>query len=180
MANNVYGPNSPGTMSQSSGADRAWTNLNNAKVSDSSNAITTPPLSFEEVTDDIKATNFGFSIPSGDTITGIKFEIQRSADNNAGVDFDSKALKAGVKVGSLLWAAGWPSTEEYSVKGDSTSLHNTTWTPSDINDTDFGFFISVTGQGQDVECRVNHMRVTVYTTSVDAKTPVHLMIQGGI
>ena len=178
MASNTYGPNSPGTMSQSAGADRSWTDLNNAKVSDSSNAITTPPLSFEEVSEDIKATNFGFSIPSGDTITGIKFEIQRSADANSGVDEGSKALKAGVKVGSLLWAAGWPATEEYSVKGDSTNMHGTTWTPADINNTGFGFYISVIGQGVDVECRVNHMRVTVYTTSVDAKTPIHLMMMG--
>ena len=66
---------SPGTVVDSDATGTvAWTNPMNATTSDNVYATISCPTGISHY---LKATNFGFSIPTGATINGIVVEIER-------------------------------------------------------------------------------------------------------
>lgn len=140
-----------------------WSNESNATASDDSNA--TCSLAVNGISYALKATDFGFSIPSNETVEGILFEVERSDDGNAGaIVFKSFALKNDIPVGEPLFEGIWPSSEETSSDGGASDLHGETWLYSDINDADFGFYIGAKCTGPNAtQVRVDHMKITVYT-----------------
>jgi hypothetical protein len=74
------GPNSPGTMADdASVGTSAWSNPDNAKVSDNAYAKDTSNI----LSHYLKASNFSFSIPSGATVVGIKVEIERKYESGS-------------------------------------------------------------------------------------------------
>ena len=76
---------SPGTMADSDAVgDLAWSNPDNAKVSDGSYAtITSERTSPGQIyTHYLKASNFGLSIPAGSTIDQIDVRIEHKVDYN--------------------------------------------------------------------------------------------------
>ena len=86
------------------------------------------------------ATNFGFAIPSGNTINGISVAVTYQ---NSGTDYTTKLLKAGSLVGSnLATAATSPTSATVVTWGGSSNLWGTTWSYSDINSSTFGVAIS--------------------------------------
>jgi hypothetical protein len=117
----------------------------------------------------LKASGFGFSIPSGSIIKGIFVEIEKSASNIsilASVEDNSvRLIKGGTIVGTNHKLSGnWPTSESYYGYGSSTDLWGTTWTVADINSSNFGiaFSSSIVGVvGLFPSARVDHMRVTV-------------------
>jgi len=65
----IQGPNNPGTMADDSTVGiSSWQDINNAIIEDGTPSSTSGK---NEQTHYLKATNFGFSIPSGATINGI-------------------------------------------------------------------------------------------------------------
>jgi len=73
------GANSPGTMADDATVGTvAWSNPDRAKSLADGNA--TAVLSSLGVSHYLKATNFGFSIPTGATIDGILAEINKNFD----------------------------------------------------------------------------------------------------
>ena len=163
------GPLSVGTAADDSAVGSiTWSNTGNITASDNSRASAAnggAPTQAHY----LKATNFGFSIPSGATIDGILVEVERKKQNSIGSVSDTavKIVKGGT-VGSTNKAIGgyWSTTDTYISYGGSSDLWGETWSDSDINATDFGVVFSPTvtgGKGAGV-ANVDHIRVTVYYT----------------
>ena len=122
------GPNSPGTMADDATVGTAaWTNPDNAKVSD--NVYTTVGAGDTGISHYLKATNFGFSIPSGATIGGILVEIERKGDlsdaSNNIQDSNLRIVKSDGTIGTTNKAdigTNWPTSDTYASYGSSTYL----------------------------------------------------------
>jgi len=179
------GPNSPGSIvDDSSVGDCAWKDPTYAKASDNKYATVSPtPLSgFSHY---LKATNFGFSIPSGATINGIKVEIERHANYNTGSlwvkDWKVYLLKNGNVVGDNKadTSTNWPTSDAYKSYGGSSDLWGTSWTASDINNANFGVVLAVqmaSGVVPPPTAYVDHIRITVYYTPGGDTTPPSITI----
>lgn len=92
----------------------------------------------------LKATNFGFSIPSGATINGIVVTIERRCSDFEIKDYAARIVKGGVikntdKSNPNLYSS---TSFESTTYGGPTDLWGETWTASDINNSGFGFAIS--------------------------------------
>ncbi len=121
-----------------------------------------------------RALNFGFSIPTTATINGIVLGLERSASaqNNGGVvDAGVRLVKGGtIQTTDKSTATVWSTAELYEDHGTSSDLWGTTWSPSDINASNFGAAISakkVSSAGNAITARIDHIRITVYYTTVD-------------
>lgn len=157
----VEGPNSPGTMDGDDGGGDPWTNPDNAKASDNSRTINTNRASF---TDPLVATNFGFSIPAGSTITGIKVDIERRYGGVGNViDTDIQIVKGGVMKAASDKSTNmiWPAADTYVSFGGLGDLWSETWAYTDINDAGFGVAFGAFIQ-DDTQAEVDHIRITVY------------------
>lgn len=93
----------------------------------------------------LEGTAFGLAIPSGATILGIQLAIPHlvSAFSSA-QDSGVYLLKAGSVVGSNHSVGASLVGNSTLVYGSSTDLWGTTWSPADINNSGFGFALSVT------------------------------------
>jgi len=145
----------------------AWTNIDNVKVDD--NNFAEAVLS-NKVSQYLKVTNFGFSIPIIATINGIKVEIKRSYVGNDPLnptDFRLNIVKSNGTRGLInksIASEPWSENDSYVIRGSNVDKWGETWTASDINSTNFGFAISVGTEGPFGTCtaRINHIRITVY------------------
>lgn len=141
---------------------------NNAKASD---GVYAEALSGgDEISHYLKATNFGFAIPSGATINGILVEIEKIKryDEYGGTCRDNivSIVKADGTVGSTnkaITGSEWSTIESYVSYGSSSDLWGETWDASKINDVDFGVVLSahVVWDGW---ADVDHIQITIYYT----------------
>lgn len=176
------GPNSPGTMADDATVGTvAWSNPDNAKTSNDVYAVAG---SSGTVSHYLKATNFGFSIPVGATINGILAEVERKASgpDSTSQDNQVKIVKSDGTIGTTDKAdtvTNWPTTDAYKSYGSSSDLWGETWTPSDINDVDFGVVLSAKIQGASVR-NIDHIRITVsYTLNAPTiTTPTNTSVIG--
>ena len=159
------GPNSPGTMADDATVGTvAWSNPDNAKVEDGAYAIC--GIASIVTYHYLKATNFGFSIPTGATINGIKIEIKQYETDGSVTDNVVKIVKADGTYGTENKAigGGWvDGVNAYVTYGGVSDLWSETWTAEDINDADFGVGISVIA-GAYSAGYLDHIRITVYYT----------------
>jgi hypothetical protein len=160
---------SPGTMANGGESFQlAWTNPDNAKVSDGVYATNTNAT--YGVSQTLRATNFGFSIPTGATINGILVEVQQLAsasntitDYTGGTTFPVLS-KAGSPIATgKANVAKWPTSEAYRSYGSSSDLWGETWTPTDINNSGFGVRVCCQNNSA-LTASVDHIRITVYYT----------------
>ena len=163
---------SPGTVvSDSTVGTVAWFAPDRAKVND--NSYTEALLGAGEISHYLKATNFGFSIPTGVTINGILVEIEEVSDDGTADDNEVKIIKSDGTLGTQNKAVGgssFPSNPTYISYGSSSDLWGETWTAEDINDVDFGTVISAIGAGN---ANVDHIRITVtYVPAAGGATQV--------
>lgn len=144
----------------------AWSGPENAGQADGNVAQYISTIGFlDENSEYIRATQFGFSVPSNATILGIKAEFDRSVDTPSGVgDYSVLIVKGGSSAGTDQSAgAVWPSTLGVAVFGGATNMWGTTWTPSEINASNFGVqlqVINLLGVGE--IARLDQIRMTVY------------------
>lgn len=161
------GPNSAGTgaSDNGNGGTAAWTNPDRITVSDNSRSQAS--VAAAATTEWLKATNFGFSIPTGDTIDGIQAGIEkRSGTASAIQDVDVKLVKGGTVQGAnKAEAAAWPTVDTYSEYGGAADLWDLSFTPADINATNFGVVISALGLLL-AQATVDHIRITITHTAV--------------
>lgn len=138
------GPNAPGTMASDSAVGfHVWGTPNNAKVSDNTYATI-----FASSTGDsqyLKATNFGFAIPSGATINGVSVAVERDRNVSLGNSIAEKSIKL-VKGGTVSGndkstGAAWPNTEATITYGGAADLWGLTLTDTDINASTFGVVV---------------------------------------
>lgn len=173
------GPNNPGTGANDDAVGTvAWSNPGNTLTSDDSKAQYVFSVSGQTnvVTNYCKATNFGFSIPTGATIDGIVVEIEKlgqtnfNPDTNYVQDSAVKIVKADGSIGTTNkgdTTTKWASADAYITYGGDTDLWDETWSPTDINDTDFGVVISANltkESSRSVSANIDHIRITVHYT----------------
>ena len=96
----------------------------------------------------LKCTGYGFSIPTGATINGIKVNVERKSNSTADGGSKDAAMRI-VKAGSIgtqdrSTSTGYTTSDVSEAHGSATDLWGTTWTPADINATTFGAAFAAT------------------------------------
>jgi hypothetical protein len=143
-----------------------WTNPGNAF----SDNVTYATASVDGTTTHyIKCVGFGFSIPTGVTIGGIVLSLKRKASGtgNGGVtDAQVRLYKAGtIGATNRATATAYTTTDVTENHGGTADLWGTTWTPSDINNANFGTGVAVTkasSAGAAITASVDVAKLTVY------------------
>lgn len=159
------GPNSPGTLADDSSVGTvAWTNPGNA--ASSNNSYATQSLN-NQTGHYLKVTNFGFSIPSDATVTGIRAEVEAKSSYTHSFIEGVKLVKSGTIGGDDRWgdnAGALPTSDTYLYYGGSSALWGQSWAPADINASDFGVAVSGFDGGffGGGTISIDHIRITVY------------------
>ena len=111
----------------------------------------------------LKGTNLGFSVPSGATIDGIEVRTGAGATINDRSTITSVKIVKGGTISGNDNAGGEALTtvEQIFAFGGSTDLWGLTWTPSDVNASNFGFVLSTT-RSSTVTDVVDYFQVKVY------------------
>ncbi|MCX6712378.1 MAG: YDG domain-containing protein, partial [Candidatus Vogelbacteria bacterium] len=135
-----------------------------------------------EISNYLKASNFGFSIPTGAVINGIQVSIERRRVTGAGIIIQDNVIEivSGASTSSDNKASinAWPTSDGVASYGSASDTWGNSWTPAQINDPTFGVLIAV--QRTDVtggnhSAYVDYISVTVtYTiipTSILTITP---------
>ncbi|MBI4094645.1 MAG: hypothetical protein HY435_00425 [Candidatus Liptonbacteria bacterium] len=167
------GPNNADVLATTTGSGEdiiAWSNPANASTSN--NVYATVVLNSVSLqSESLQATDFDFAIPSDATIVGIKVEVERKINTINGrniQDLSAKIIKTGSAQGDeKAGSVNWSITEAYVGYGGETDLWGLTWTPAQINATDFGFQISaqfVGSAGANLTASIDHIRITVTYT----------------
>ena len=95
----------------------------------------------------IQASGFGFAIPTTATVCGIEARVERNAAGlligSSVTDKNVYLMKAGATVGTNhASGAGWTGSDATAVYGNNSDLWGTTWTPAQINASNFGLDFS--------------------------------------
>ena len=175
------GATSPGTIVDDSAVGTAtWLNPSNAGASDNADASFTPSGDGER-SHYLKATNFGFSIPSGATINGIVVEIERSESGGFTTDEVVKIVKGGTVSGNNKadTVTAWPGTATYKTYGSSSDLWGVTLTDEDVNASTFGVVLQADISVNDgTLVTVDNIRLTVYSPEA-VPTTTEIAISNG-
>ena len=171
------GPNSPGTVVNTSAAAYPWSNPSNATTSNNSYATATPI--FNNRSDFLDATNFGFSIPTGAIISSISCDIEsKSTVSSSNYTIFVYLIKGG-STQSTYKAQGHSNTSD-TYYTYSPLLWDGSISASDINASNFGVRIYTSI----IEARtvsIDHVRVTItYTCSPPVITTTTLAADYGI
>jgi cysteine-rich repeat protein len=163
------GPNSPGTVvSDSSFGTYTWFAPGNAAVSDDLPAWALAPL-YPAETQYLKATGFGFTIPVGAVIEGIRVEVEKS--RTGAISGEIYDVRARIVKGSVIGTTDrsdvnfWPPIPGFETVvsyGGSSDLWGETWTASDINDGGFGFAISASITFPGLAANIDAISITVF------------------
>lgn len=148
------------------GGSVAWTNPGNIGASDGVFATATTGTS--ATTDDLVGTGFAFSITSTDTINGIQLEVNyKSAIASHNNEANVRLLKAGTAAGTdKSTGAVLPTSSATVSYGGVSDLWGTTWTPSDINNANFGAVTTYVGSASGgATISIDFFRITVTSTS---------------
>ncbi|KKM77992.1 hypothetical protein LCGC14_1364450, partial [marine sediment metagenome] len=152
---------------QSPQAQVSWSNPTKVSAQDDDEAYVSFSASTEESSDWLRLTDFGFNVPLGAIIKGIKVEIdQRATVTSSIIDGEVFLRKtSGVVEDDMANSTAWgvPDDGVYTIYGNSTYLWGASWTPSEINNADFGidFWINYTGSSP-TDARIDHIQITVY------------------
>lgn len=160
----VAGPNAPGTMATGGGGGAAWTT--------SADGGTSGAIGGGSGTQNLVASNFGFSIPAGVTILGIAVTLLRSATGSI-KDFGPYLSVSPGGLGGVLHPDPntWPSTPTSITYGGPTDTWGTTpaLTPAIVNDPTFMVRFSESNMGgAGAVATISGIRMTVYYGSLTA------------
>lgn len=165
------GPFTPGTcVNDASIGSNAWMTPSAAQLSDdvtSGVGVTTalPTSNY------LKCTGFGFAIPAGSSIDGIRVEWEYRSSTGRTTNDNAVRIVKGGAIGSADRSDAVVHTTEafypYPTSGSTTDLWGFTWTAADINSSSFGVARSVkqavvtTGTSASL---ADSVRVTVFFT----------------
>jgi hypothetical protein len=170
------GPNSAGTGANDATAGAiAWATTGNVSVSDNAYARAVN-VAAGSTSQYLQATGFGFSIASDQEIVGILFEAEVKSSVAATIaDLEVLSIKGGVMTGGRNYSQGaaWPIADTYVTYGSAASLWGRTWTPADINASNFGLALRVINNDGAVArtAFVDHVRCTIYHRTIGS-TPL--------
>jgi len=169
------GANSGSNFSnQSSGSQNySWTNGSNA-VSSNNQYATSDITNSGHETDYLKVKGFGFSIPVGSTINGITVNVEKKqscieSHLSCTSDVTDNIVRL-VKNDSIIGTnkantAPWGTSDAITTYGGIADLWGTTWSVSDINNSNFGIdFSAQRTSGGDRRVYVDHITITVTYT----------------
>ena len=141
----------------------AWTNLNDAALSDDKWA--TAVLDASKTTHQLKASAFGFQLPDKAVILGVELAIERSAQGSATAlkDQDVRVLVKGAPLATNgAMPDAWPTTDAVATHGSATSLWGaTSISRADVMAPDFGALLTVTASAA-ATSRVDAISITVH------------------
>jgi MSHA biogenesis protein MshQ len=156
-----------------------WNNPGNALTQNGTSA--TVSMNDGEISRYLRCTDYGFTIPTGVTISGITVTVRRSVDNAGGNprDYAVQLLKAGVLQATNYADTGttYPTALAFANYGGTGNLWGTTWTVADINNANFGVsFVSnkpgTTGGNRTVSVDVISVAVTYTDTTAPTVTSI--------
>ena len=162
------------TETNLSGSDFGWDDANDVLTSNNDYAYAGATLTLlnpSKYSDYMALTNFSMSIPLAVTICGIEVQMDRKASGlSLGAvvkDYRVRLIKGGsiVTASNKASASGWSGSETTATYGSSSDLWGTTWTPADINSSNFGFAFSaeISGLlGVFLSADIDNVRITVY------------------
>lgn len=170
---NIYVDNPPDVETASTASNNVgWTNSTYAEVNDA-NRANTSSLGNTVVSANLDLSNFGITLPTMATITGIKVSIVRKASVSTSTnhinDYHVQLIKAGATSGTdkALTATNWPTADANQDYGAANDLWGTTWTYSQVNASNFG--VRIVAKSTCTTCGltayVNAVTVTVYFTT---------------
>ncbi|MCB0533908.1 MAG: choice-of-anchor D domain-containing protein [Lewinellaceae bacterium] len=164
------GPTYPGAGNNVTGAGTiAWSNPSNITANDNSHATIFMTNSGES-SNYLQGTDYGFSIPANATIVGIEATIGRFQNSTSGTsirDVVVSLIKNGTVISNnqAITGSDWPTSETAQSYGGSTDVWGESWTPANINASNFGLALRVnTGTDSDRTGSVDYMQITVYYT----------------
>lgn len=161
------GPYYASTIAES-GTDLAWTNPADARVLNAVYASATANASV--FTKYLTYTNFGFTIATGNYITGVLIEVYgytsyvsgAAASSLANVGLVLSGSTIGTTTGAMPLSIDSPTWE---VEGGSTDRFGATLNSNTPNDSTFGFQFRASiggGAGFDSSANIDSARMTVY------------------
>jgi hypothetical protein len=147
-----------------------WNNTQNVPGASDGLYATAGSTASTGTTHYLKATNFGFNIPTGATISGIKVFISKgSFGSGLVVDNHVYLVKAGViQAVDRASATPWGPTIGGFPYGGQTDLWGGTWTPADINNSGFGVALSASwtfGGLSTVIAGIDYVEIVIYYTT---------------
>ncbi len=167
--NQISGPSLPSTAADNGGGGIAWTNPNNIKLEDGSRASSglIGPGGGGGLPNSLKASNFGFNLPSNAVIDGIKLRAKVQSFASAVTDFDIHLESTGGVTTAPTsntpnFGQAWTGSLAWLTWGGSTSLWGRTWTVAQINSSSFAALVTGypgTGTGT---IEVDAIELTVY------------------
>lgn len=146
------------------GSGTAWTNPSRITADDGSSASTSATA-----TQDLLGSSYGFTLPTGATINGIEFSAKGLMPDGAAGTCTWYIYKWGSRV-ATTFTGGFDAVSANTVtKGSSTELWGTTWTPAEINATNFGTALALSSNWSWNACSVDWHKVTIYFTYVGVR-----------
>ncbi len=186
---------SAGAMDGFSFSSTPWTDGANIGASDNTYAQCVVGAGEGEM---IVSYNYGFDIPIGSSIVGVKVEVEKKESAAADDVYDIAAaltrgaqmtlLNSGDVIVSVIpvgtdkqSSTEWPTADAYTTYGGATDTWATALTPEIINSTAFGFGIAPEGRGVGGTAYIDHIRMTVYhrPPGTQAKIPLGGYVLGG-
>ncbi len=164
------GPNSTGTgasVAGTCGADAFNTPAN--IVANDANLATITGTAFDSgnITNELRASNFGFSIPNGSIIDGVQVEIVAWGGAVSTVLYNKVQLftTPGTNVGNnKSTGAALPGADPgttYTSFGATNDLWGTTFTEAQVESANFGVAFCFAASGNNRTMNVDHIRITV-------------------
>jgi hypothetical protein len=162
------------TETNLSGSGFGWNDASDALTSNNNYAYAGATLTLlnpSKYSDYMTLTNFSMSIPLAVTICGIEVQMDRKASGlSLGAvvkDYRVRLIKGGsiVTASNRASGSGWSGSETTATYGSSSDTWGTTWTPDDINNSNFGFAFSaeISGLlGVFLSADIDNVRITVY------------------
>jgi hypothetical protein len=169
------------TTSSISGSAGTWNSTSDAVVDNDTRAVNSTSLSGSAFTDHIVVTNFGLSVPTSETISGVEFIVNKSKSGGTWAWLGDYSVVL-VKAGSLMTTNNasvfpWGTSDADYSYGGNTEMWGTTITPTDVNNTGFGVAMASQryfGFGSPTP-RIDNVSVVIHTS---ATLPVELTYFG--
>lgn len=169
----TQGPLFTGTgASFNDGGLTAWANPTNVQGDTTSTASTCGIGTNGGTSHRLRATNFGFSIPAGNTINGIMVEVEQSATGNNRHFWSSvKLLVAGTEVGTdQSDGSNITTTKAFKTFGSGSNLWGLTPTLAEVNASNFGVSFKIVRTGASATTSLYRCRITITYTSESSDT----------
>lgn len=176
----TQGPLFPGTVTTASVLpedDNDWTSPGSVSADDGTEAnITAATYDANDISFQLRARNFGFSIPADSTIDGITVEIEKrdqaigaAVDNRVQLSDDSGNLVGDNKADTVT---DWPTAATIVTYGGAADNWNASPTVTMVNDPDFGVTLSVKATAANTDIFVDFIRMTINYTPPAAPPPL--------